>query len=304
MIEGCGTGIYYLSEPKSTIVENNEFKNNSQNINNRFLKNSSQSSQLINNTTQGFIRWDETWKGEIHITGDIIVEKGCTLTIEPGTKVFIAANQDAANLCSYQPDMRQGIREALPGPKPDYEGIHPGEPFRDEGHHISIIIDGTLDAVGTPENMIYITSDSPNPGIWDWNFFRFANGKLSYCTMEYYRILNSGDGTEISHNILRHVGECAIGLTDTSPLIEYNDISYAGHELIDAENNCKSTIRSNHLGPNPKLFGICIYGGSPEIINNTIEECGYGIIFLLPPTNVLIKDNLFMNNSQNIANRY
>jgi len=87
---------------------------------------------IVNRTTHGIISWDETWRDEMHIVGDIIVEKGYTLTIEPGTTITIAAKQDLYNLCTYEPDLRQGIRgqnEVLP---PGYEGIHPGEPFREK----------------------------------------------------------------------------------------------------------------------------------------------------------------------------
>jgi hypothetical protein len=237
---------------------------------------------IVNRTTHGFIRWDETWRGEMHIIGDIIVEEGHTLTIEPGTKVLIAAKQDKANLCTYPADMRQGIRgEKEVPPGGDLEGIHPGEPFRDEANHISIHIYGTLHAVGTPDQMITITSDSPTPDIWDWNFFTFEHGILSYCIMENYRILNPGDGTIISHNILKHVGECAICMPprNESVLVEYNILSYAGHELIDIEGGTH-IIRNNYLGPNPGQcghVGIAMVNGSPEIVNNTINGCHNGI---------------------------
>ena len=240
---------------------------------------------IVNRTTYGVIRWDETWRGEMHIIGDIIVEEGHTLTIEPGTNVLIAAKQDKANLCTYPADMRQGIRrenEVPPGG--DLEGIHPGEPFRDEANHISIHIYGTLYAVGTPDQMITITSDSPTPDIWDWNFFTFEHGILSNCIMENYRILNPGHGTIVSHNILRHVGECAICMPtrNESVLVEYNNLSYAGHELIDIEGGTH-IIRNNYLGPNPgqhNHYGIAMADGSPEIINNTINGCHNGIQLL------------------------
>ena len=133
-------------------------------------------SPIVNRTTHGQIQWDETWQGEIHITGDIIVEEGFTLTIESGTRVMITANQDVENLFDWPFDMQQGIRQEHPDEDPYYQGVHFGEPFRDEGNHISIAVHGTLHAVGTPEQMITITSDSPAPGIYDWNHFQFNRG--------------------------------------------------------------------------------------------------------------------------------
>jgi hypothetical protein len=37
---------------------------------------------------------NEIWNNEIHITGNIRLEKDVTLTIEPGTTVYIAANSN------------------------------------------------------------------------------------------------------------------------------------------------------------------------------------------------------------------
>ena len=259
-------------------------------------------SPIVNRTTHGYIWSNEIWRGEIRIIGDIIVKEGATLTIEPGTTVLVAANQDVENLFDWSFDMQQGIRQEQPGEDPYYQGVHFGEPFRDEGNHISIRVHGTLHAVGTPEQIITITSDSPTPGIYDWNFFDFDNGILSYCIMEYYRCLNPGNDTEVSHNILRHVGECAIG-ANSSVVVESNTISYAGHELIDMHNS-SPTIRNNDLGPNPDHVGIVIDGGSPEIVNNTIEGCYTGILFISPPDAPTIEDNTFSNNTHNIENPY
>jgi hypothetical protein len=64
---------------------------------------------ILNKTTHGRIRWNEIWRGEVHITGDIIVERGFTLTIEPGTKVLITANYDEENLLLDSFNMQRGI---------------------------------------------------------------------------------------------------------------------------------------------------------------------------------------------------
>jgi parallel beta-helix repeat protein len=244
------------------------------------------------------MRRDEIWRGEIHVVGDIIVEEGVTLAIEPGTVVRIAANQDAENLFDWPFDMRQGIQNEAE----NINGVHFGEPYRDEGHHISIRIAGTLHAVGTPEQMITITSDSPTPGIYDWNHFEFAHGVLSYSVVGYYRVLGPGDGTEVSHNTLRHVGECGV-CANSSAVVEHNTISYAGHELVDMHNS-SPVIRNNHLGPNPDHAGIVVDGDSPQIADNTIESCGVGIAFISPPGDPTIEGNVFSNNGQDIMREY
>jgi hypothetical protein len=262
---------------------------------------------VVNKTTSGRIIQDEIWRGEIYIIGDIIVEEGFTLTIEPGTRVLIAANQDVENLFDWPFDMQQGIRQEHLDEDPYYRGVHFGEPFRDEGNHISIHIHGTLHAVGTPEQMITITSDSPTPGIYDWNFFQFNYGIFSYCIMEHYRCFNPGNGTVVSHNILRHVGECAV-CANSSVLVENNMIYDAGHELVDMH-NASPTIRNNTIGSNKNRCGIVIDGGSPLITGNTIKDCGSGFLLLVPPKDPNLKDNIlknntFLNNGQNVSYGY
>jgi len=234
---------------------------------------------IVNRTTHGRIRWDETWQGEINIIGDIIVEEGFTLTIEPGTKVLIAANSDVDNLLTDPFLLKKGIRQEQPGEDPFYRGIHFGEPYYDEGNHITIRILGTLHAVGTHDQMITITSDSPSPTRYDWNHFQFNHGILSYCIMEDYWALGPGEGTVVSHNILRHVGGCAVCRGSGPALIEYNTISDAGHELIGCGGS-SHIIRNNQLGPNYNKAGICMDSpeASPQIIDNTITECGSGIV--------------------------
>ncbi len=253
---------------------------------------------VVNQTTHGRVTRDEIWRGEIRIVGDVIVEEGATLTIEPGTVVRVAANQDVENLMDWPFDLKQGVNT-----QDTYEGgVHFGEPYRDEGHHISIIVNGTLHAVGTAEQMITITSDSSSPGVYDWNHFGMAHGVLSYCTMEYYRAFDPGDGTEISHCTLLHVAECAV-CANSSAVIEENTISYAGHELIDMHQS-SPVIRNNHLGPNPNHAAITIDGGSPQIVNNVIEGNGQGIHFISPPGNPNIQGNTFTNNWEDLASDY
>lgn len=253
---------------------------------------------MVNQTTHGRITRDEIWRGEIYIVGDVIVEEGATLTIEPGTVVRVAANQDVENLMDWPFDLKQGVNT-----EDTYEGgVHFGEPYRDEANHISIVVNGTLHAVGTPEEMITITSDSPTPGVYDWNHLGMAHGILSYCTVEYYRTFDPGDGTEISNSILRHVGECAV-CANSSVVIEYNTISYAGHELIDMHQS-SPVIRNNHLGPSPGHAAITMDGGSPQIINNVIEGCGQGIHFISPPGNPNIEGNTFSNNGEDTRSDY
>ncbi|KPJ73028.1 hypothetical protein AMJ48_02700 [Parcubacteria bacterium DG_74_1] len=266
--------------------------------------------EVSNATRVGKIERDEIWSGQIDIIGDILVEEGVTLTILPGTQVVILANKDTQNLFGHWEcdgienyDLLIGIKE-----EDNYNcGVHEGEPFRDENNHISIQINGTLHAVGTPEQMITITSDSPTPGIYDWNHFQFSHGIFSYCIMEYYRCFDPGNGTVVNHNILRHVGECAV-CANSSVVVENNTIYDAGHELVDMH-NAFPTIRNNTIGPNNNRCCIVIDGGSPLITGNTIKDCGSGLLLLVSPEDPNLKDNIlknntFLNNGEDISYGY
>jgi hypothetical protein len=236
------------------------------------------------NEKYGIIDTDETWSGTIHVTGDIIVKKGATLTILPGTTVLVAANSDRQNLDgrdqdpSTNLDFRSGIA------KEDYTpgwGVHLGEPFRDARNHISINIQGKLNAVGTPEKRITITSDAENPTIYDWTSLGISEGNLSYADVSYYRVLGAGGDSDeghqmddiiISHNNLSNIGECGICANTNRAKIFYNNISYAGHALIDMH-SANPTIRYNTLGPNPPHAFIVNDAGDPIIeYNNFIGE--------------------------------
>ena len=69
-------------------------------------------------------------------------------------------------------------------------------------------------------------------------------------------VLGLGDGTEVSHNILMHIGECGVGAS-SSAVVEYNTISYAGHGLIDMHNSSPA-IRNNDLDPNPTMLVLLL----------------------------------------------
>ncbi len=248
----------------------------------------------------GVLNQDEVWGGTIHVTGDIMVTSDETLTILPGTTVLISANNDINNLFGdYECDgienydLLIGIKE-----EDNYNcGVHEGEPYRDEANHISITIMGILKAVGTAESRIVFKSDSPNPTIYDWNRLDIHNGILSYANVENYRILETSEDVEISHNNLKNIGECGVCANSDSAKILSNNISYAGHELIDMHDS-SPLIQSNHLGPNPNHAGIIIDGGSPQIRDNKIEDCGHGINFISPPDQPIIEDNVFLNNEE------
>lgn len=264
--------------------------------------------KISDRTRNGVLIRNEIWSGEINVIGDIFVAPWATLTIRPGTTVIVSANRDVYNLWGWQScdgiknyDMLIGIKK-----EDNYNcGVHLNEPYRDEKHHITIIILGTLKAVGTEENRIVFKSDSPEPTIYDWNTLLIMRGILSYASVENYRGIATAlrGNVEISYNILKNIGECGICMTNSKAKILFNTISYAGHELIDMHKSF-SIIRQNRLGPNPQKAGIIVDGGSPVITNNTIKECSAGIVFNSIPDKPVVENNTFLNNKQDILDDY
>jgi hypothetical protein len=116
-----------------------------------------QPSLRVNYTTSGIISQDETWRGEIHITGDIQIANGATLSIEPGTMVYLASNSD---------DQHMGM-DCID----DYIREHNDPVGSAEWDQNAILIDGRngiINAVGTAEQPITFRpeGDSTSPGQW------------------------------------------------------------------------------------------------------------------------------------------
>lgn len=267
--------------------------------------------EVHDSARSGIIIKDEIWNGRIDVVGDILTAPWVKLTILPGTEVVVAANQDRHNLVTgllgttcdgvKNYDLQIGIKQ-----EDNYNcGVHFHEPYRDEGHHISILVLGTLQAVGTETQRIIFRSDSPTPTIYDWNSISIRDGILSYANVENYRgiaVLPNSD-VEISHNNLKDIGECGVCGSNDRARVLSNHISSAGHELIDMWDSFR-IIRDNHLGPNPGHAGIIINGGSPEIVGNTIEGCNEGIVFNEPPDQPVVENNTFLNNTRDILHNY
>jgi hypothetical protein len=247
----------------------------------------------------GVISSSETWSGVVRVTGDILVENDVTLTILPGTKILISANSDKSNMFGKGPceegdikdfDMLKGINEKWE----NMCGVHKGEPFRDEGNHITIQIGGELHAVGTSDEPIIIKSDAETPGRYDWNHFIINNGILSYTQVSNYRTLEIGSNVKINHNTLSNIGELGLGIYSNNT-IEYNKIFDSGHELIGT-GQASPIIRYNILGPNPAHAGIIIEGGNPIIEHNHFIETGGMIVIpegIESPTTIKIMYNTF-----------
>jgi hypothetical protein len=117
------------------------------------------------------IRGVERWKGEVRLIGDVIIDEGATLIIEPGTTVKFSTRDH----------FRGGVDTA----------------------RCELIVRGTLVAKGTSQRKIHLTSDSHNPKLTpkprkpqsgDWYGIR-AEGKsakleIEHCEIQYELVLS------------------------------------------------------------------------------------------------------------------
>lgn len=192
----------------------------------------------------GMIAHDETWSGEILITDTVVVLKGVTLTIGPGTIVKFK----------------------------HYRGYR--EPWR----RLSLVIRGTLRAVGTPDKRIWFTSDAEDPINGDWSMIRFkdASGEtiIKYAVIEFDQHgLNLWHSSfTISHCIVRWNNWEGIYLESyCAPIIEYCMIYENGYNGIAMERFNTATVRYNTVmrsGTN----GIHVDASHAIIEHNVIVE--------------------------------
>lgn len=257
--------------------------------------------EIHDKAISGQIKQDQIWSGTIHVTGDTEVEEGVTLKIEPGTMVKVAAQSD---------DQHGG--EDHPHDPP-----FPKDPDRLETQSTKIIITGTIQAIGEPDNRIIFTSDSDNPTTYDWDGLDISHGKLEYVIVEYARYTNLQHSSDvvIANSIFRNSLECCICIGHNKPIspqILYNDIYNCGHEGIDNAGG-SPLIKGNHfhrenpeIQPDPELGGVgyVVYKNAyPIIEDNIFEKNSNAIIFIgnslhgeEPGKKVIIKNNTIKNN--------
>jgi hypothetical protein len=228
----------------------------------------------------GVLNKDEVWGGTIHVTGDIDVMEGVTLTILPGTVIEVALTDD----------QNKGSDEPM-------TDIHfPKDPPFYEKEKVTITIHGILNATGTPDNkIIFTSSNKENPTTYDWRGIDIFHGRLEYAVVEYsqgnIQIQQSSD-VVISNNVIRNSLTCCICIghsNQLSPQILNNDVYNCGHEGIDYAGG-SAIIKGNYFHlENPEIQpdpprggnGIIVYKNAyPIIEDNVFEKLTNAITFL------------------------
>ena len=261
--------------------------------------------KIYNQNISGEIKQDQIWSGTIHVTGDIEVKEGVTLTILPGTIVEVTAFSD---------DQHGGIDHP-------HDPNFPKDPDRVETQSTKISVWGALNAIGTPDNRIIFTSKSETPTTYDWDGLHISHGRLEYAIVEYARYNNFQESSDVivANNIIRNILECCICIGHSKPIspqILNNDIYNCGHEGIDNAGG-SPLIRGNYfhrenpeIQPDPSIggVGIVIYKNAyPIVEDNVFEKNSNAIIFIGASMHeeeqgkeVIIRNNTIKNNDVGI----
>ncbi len=144
----------------------------------------------------------------------------------------------------------------------------------------SIIVAGTLNAVGTSGNLITFTSNNTIPGIGDWSSVDFAGGggSMEYCNIDYATEgihIDSSTLITISNNMITN-NVYGINGTHPSLALTNNNVSY----------NSKSGIRME-----APISGLSIQATSNTIMGNMGGEGGITIYSNIGDITATISNN-------------
>jgi hypothetical protein len=212
----------------------------------------------------GGFRGDQTWSGEVLITGDVGIDGN--LTILPGTVVRFVVGDDQNSGEEIGPD--------------GFNDLDPTRLLAHEKTHSSLYVTGRLTAVGTPDKQIVFTSAADEPNYADWVSIGFGGdgSVIEHCLVEWSRnsITPGRDqpNTIIRNNIIKNTFWGGIGSGYSGAQIYDNEIIEAGHEGIDVQGG--SPIIENNVIRNAHA-GIVILNGSATVRGNTMINVGNGI---------------------------
>ncbi len=220
----------------------------------------------------GSIYSDETWHGVVYVTSSVAVETGATLTIKPGTVIHFKYNRD----------------------------------YMDLSGKAGLLVMGNLQAIGTPDSMIWFTSAHPSPINGDWAGIEISNStgsEFKYCIIEFAE-LGIGQyfsSVDITHSIVRwNNSEGIYGENSTAAVFEYNRLyENAYHEIALENNNTNILIQYNEFGPQNRAINFQSSGGTVK--HNYIHDYSDNPVIAVtgdPGTGlpcVIADSNLLMN---------
>lgn len=221
--------------------------------------------KTISGEIRGIIFQNQIWTGTVFIDGDLIALPSVTITIKPGTLVYINKNGDKNNLDLMPWHLKHGINTSG-----DERGVLKGEPFWDEKEKVFFWV-FNLKALGEAQKPIIISSPGEQGSAYDINLIRIESGEISRVNFSNYRRFEIGSDVKITNSTFTNTGECSICISSGNPLIKDNIFQKGKKFYLDIEN------------------------GSPLITGNKfLESEGNGVILRsLPGNSIRVFNNLF-----------
>jgi hypothetical protein len=219
-------------------------------------------------TTSGLIDSDETWSGEVHVSGDITLTEGVTLTIEPGTMVYLASNSD---------DQQNG-REHFD----EYISEHDDPVGSAEWDQNAITIDGrggVLHVVGTADEPIVFQPEGSSTSSAQWDGIYIERGTIQYAKVLYagrtaiQPLGNLGEEIEIAHNEVRYFHWAGIDSHTQNVWIHHNIVEGGGHQAITA---ASGNVVEHNIVLNSQS-GVTVQANGTLIRNNIFINCVRGV---------------------------
>ncbi|MGA1581122.1 MAG: right-handed parallel beta-helix repeat-containing protein [Luminiphilus sp.] len=208
---------------------------------------------------------DQTWSGEILVTGPIYVPEGVTLRIEPGTRIEFAAI----------------------------------ESYRDD--QIGMELDGRLLAEGTASQPIWFTSAAATPRNGDWGMLRLngATGStIEYAIVEFAQqgINLWGSDVTIANSVVRWNNWEGIYLENHATASIRDTLIYQnGYNGIAMEQFNDATVTGSIIENNGS-HGIHIDASTALLEENLVRGNGFSGISLDNNATLTARDNRSTNN--------
>jgi len=229
-----------------------------------------QQSTISNQSVSGDIVQNQTWSGEVRVTGEIRLAKDVTLKIEPGTVVYLSPNSNDQHPPGY--DFSD-----------DYT-IKYNDPVRLASWSSNTINidcrDGIIEVMGTPENPVIFKPEGNSTSPGQWNSIIIGRGYVQYARLYYpgqtaINVIGNYPGTvEIAHNEVKYPHWAGIGSDRNNVWIHDNIVEGGGHQGIGVRYN---TIAENNTILRAET-GIGVENANGAVIrHNTVIDCPVGI---------------------------
>ncbi|MFH1612602.1 MAG: right-handed parallel beta-helix repeat-containing protein [bacterium] len=256
---------------------------------------------------KGYIRENTIWKKEENsaflIKGDLVIEKGVSLIIEPGVIIYIQANLDEHNLYGDKSNISNELIEIIVKGVLKAEGVKNNKIYFISTHTKFAFSGSEYDYTNYEKSFLQNVQKFENKkgmgGNWSGiKFYPESQGELNYCHIKYakWAIQCISSSPQIKNCIIEKNGlfdeNGSIYLQNSKALIENNEILQSG----------------GGNGENYQDFtggkGIYVVESSPIIQNNFFKNNGEAIFLKNSPTikiqsntsPILIKNNTFENN--------